>query len=85
MYTKNPRVIYLKRGLTHPRGVMLHELGHTVGLRHNFAGSADALNFHDEYWDQRVKSIEPVAQFTQGANPSVDALLRSNCSSVLPH
>ena len=32
VYTKNPRVIYLKRGLAHPRGVMLHELGHVYDL-----------------------------------------------------
>ncbi|RAL22773.1 hypothetical protein DL240_07695 [Lujinxingia litoralis] len=31
-------------------GTQLHEIGHTVGLRHNFAASTDALNFHDEYW-----------------------------------
>ncbi len=31
----------------------LHELGHTVGLRHNFAGSTDALNFGPEYWRLR--------------------------------
>jgi hypothetical protein len=32
VYTKQPRVIYLKQGLTHPRGVMLHELGHVYDL-----------------------------------------------------
>jgi hypothetical protein len=26
-------------------GVMLHEVGHNLGLRHNFAGSTDELNF----------------------------------------
>lgn len=31
-------------------GTQLHEIGHTVGLRHNFAASTDALNYHDEYW-----------------------------------
>jgi hypothetical protein len=32
VYTKQPRVVYLKRGLTHPRVVMLHELGHVYDL-----------------------------------------------------
>ncbi len=31
-------------------GTQLHEVGHTVGLRHNFSASTDALNYHDEYW-----------------------------------
>jgi hypothetical protein len=31
----------------------LHEIGHTVGLRHNFAGSTDALNFGEQYWALR--------------------------------
>ncbi len=30
-----------------------HEIGHTLGLRHNFDGSTDALNYHDEYWTAR--------------------------------
>lgn len=37
----------------------LHEMGHTVGLRHNFRGSVDERNFpaeyfeaHNAYWDQ---------------------------------
>ena len=33
------------------RGVLEHEIGHTVGLRHNFSGSADALNYFDPYYD----------------------------------
>lgn len=31
-------------------GTQLHEVGHTVGLRHNFNSSMDALNYHNEYW-----------------------------------
>ena len=31
--------------------VALHEVGHTMGLRHNFSSSTDALNFFPEYWD----------------------------------
>ena len=30
-----------------------HEIGHSLGLRHNFAASTDALNYHDEYWQIR--------------------------------
>ncbi len=31
------------------RGVTAHELGHTFGLRHNFEGSADAMNYFPQY------------------------------------
>jgi hypothetical protein len=34
------------------KGVMEHEVGHTVGLRHNFAGSNDVLNYFDGYFDE---------------------------------
>lgn len=32
------------------RAVMAHEVGHTMGLRHNFEGSADALNYFPGWW-----------------------------------
>lgn len=32
------------------RATVEHEVGHTVGLRHNFEGSADLVNYFDEYF-----------------------------------
>lgn len=40
-------------------GVMLHEVGHTLGLRHNFQGSSDALNYFDEYWRYSELPADP--------------------------
>lgn len=39
------------------RSIGEHEVGHTVGLMHNFIASADALNYKDGYWDQRKETI----------------------------
>ncbi|HEY8927322.1 MAG TPA: zinc-dependent metalloprotease, partial [Polyangia bacterium] len=36
------------------RSVTDHEVGHTMGLRHNFEGSTDALNYGKTYWDIRT-------------------------------
>ncbi len=39
------------------RQVMEHEVGHTVGMAHNFEGSSDAINFFDEFW--KLKGDKP--------------------------
>jgi hypothetical protein len=36
--------------------VILHEMGHSIGLRHNFVGSFDSFNFHPQYWQLRTKN-----------------------------
>lgn len=33
--------------------VMLHEIGHNMGLAHNMAGSSDALNYGPEFWQMQ--------------------------------
>lgn len=45
-------------------GLLAHEVGHTLGLRHNFEGSSDALNFFDEFWDLKEESLQFGAPMT---------------------
>jgi hypothetical protein len=67
------------------KAVMLHEMGHTLGLRHNFAGSADPLNYHDEFWVERNKTIEPYREWLSTPdNPQTSAWMASKCSVVGP-
>jgi len=44
---------YIRRRLTF--GVILHELGHSMGLRHVFTSTFDAVNFHPQYWQLRTQ------------------------------
>ncbi len=39
------------------KAVALHEIGHNVGLRHNFAGSYDALNYIPTFWDLEASTL----------------------------
>lgn len=42
----------------------LHEVGHTLGMMHNFAGSADAINFPRKWWQLKAQ-----AGLEQGKRP----------------
>ncbi|MGE3635030.1 MAG: zinc-dependent metalloprotease, partial [Sandaracinaceae bacterium] len=41
----------LRHPVTHSTSA--HEVGHTLGLRHNFSGSYDSINYHPGYWALR--------------------------------
>jgi hypothetical protein len=46
----------VRSAIRHPifHAVTAHEVGHTIGLRHNFSGSYDALNYLPRYWELRA-------------------------------
>ncbi|MBM4370886.1 MAG: zinc-dependent metalloprotease, partial [Deltaproteobacteria bacterium] len=50
-------------------GTTLHEVGHTVGLRHNFIASADVYNYQDEYYALREPDYRKCS--VEGANGCV--------------
>ena len=36
--------------------VIIHEMGHSMGERHNFVSSSDAFNYRPQYWQLRTKN-----------------------------
>ncbi len=53
--------IYRRVRKTIYTAVIAHEVGHTLGLMHNFGGSDDAINYADNYWVLRSAdgTVEP--------------------------
>lgn len=43
------------------KGIALHEIGHALGMFHNFASSYDALNYVPQYWQLRTAEGEATA------------------------
>jgi hypothetical protein len=44
------------------KGIGIHELGHSLGLRHNFASSWDAPNYNPQYWQLRTAEGKAAAE-----------------------
>ena len=58
-----------------------HEVGHSIGLRHNFQGSYDSVNFFDEYWEMREENIPAQVQTLNefyDANAMTEAQIKGN-------
>ncbi len=70
-------------------GVAIHGVGHTVGLRHNFEGSSDAMNFPKAYWDLKVKKVgdkyEGVGMFGETAEQVAKEIRAMQYSSVMDY
>jgi hypothetical protein len=45
-------------------GTTIHEVGHNVGLRHNFAATNDVINFFPKYWELRGLTLRDANQKT---------------------
>ena len=60
------------------RSVSEHEVGHTLGLMHNFQGSFDALNYHDDYWDLRKDTIGVVVDGKRQLPVTAEQLTAAN-------
>jgi hypothetical protein len=57
---------YLRAKLNY--NVILHEMGHTVSLRHNFVSSYDKINYKPQYWQLRTKG-GTVTKICKGDEP----------------
>jgi hypothetical protein len=67
-------------------GVLLHEIGHTLGLRHNFAGSFDAWNFQPTYWELRDDGHMAPRHVDPETNDEIDGRIREfQYSSVMDY
>ncbi|MEM6791101.1 MAG: zinc-dependent metalloprotease [Myxococcota bacterium] len=58
------------------KSVMIHEMGHTFGFRHNFVSSSNAFNYRPQYWQLRTKNGTVTEECTELANTDEEA---ANC------
>ncbi len=48
--------------------VIAHEMGHSIGLRHNFVSSSDAFNYRPQYWQLRTQNGQVTTKCTDLVN-----------------
>jgi hypothetical protein len=54
--------------------VVVHEMGHSIGLRHNFVSSSDAYNYRPQYWQLRTKNGAVTTKCTDINDDSEDCI-----------
>ena len=57
------------------KGIGIHELGHSLGLRHNFASSWDAPNFNPQYWQLRTNEGKSSGECTTTRSGDTDSCM----------
>lgn len=65
----------------------LHEVGHTLGMMHNFAGSTDAINFPRKYWELRaagglIDGKRPAPEWSITDDEAYDVSLQAGMRSL---
>lgn len=84
---KAPEEVYEEARRAIYTAVLAHEVGHSLGLMHNFGGSDDALNYHDEYWHIRDDgNVGPRLEVDPITTEEIDAKLYNHAySSVMDY
>lgn len=57
------------------KGIALHEVGHSLGLRHNFASSWDAPNYNPQYWQLRTNESSSTAPCAEPRSGTTDSCM----------
>ncbi len=61
------------------KGIQLHEIGHSLGLLHNFTSSWDSLNFDPQYWQLRTHEGASTTSCNGTVRPPGSAVSQDNC------
>jgi hypothetical protein len=65
-------------------GVTLHEVGHNMGLRHNFRASFDAMNYFPQYWQLRKAGLADNRRYTGIANGAITGQAYAGADCTAP-